>query len=162
MTFHTLRLILGDQLNAQHSWYRETADSTLYVLMEIIPETQYVQHHIQKICGFFLAMRAFAAQLEANGHQVQYFKLDDANNLQDFAANCTQLIEQHHIQRFEYQLPDEWRVDRQLLTFCQNLGSSKAFDSEHFFSTRTELAELFSGKKTYLMESFWKQMTKRR
>lgn len=158
MTFHTLRLILGDQLNAQHSWYRETADSTLYVLMEIIPETQYVQHHIQKICGFFLAMRAFAAQLEANGHQVQYFKLDDANNLQDFAANCTQLIEQHHIQRFEYQLPDEWRVDRQLLTFCQNLGSSKAFDSEHFFSTRTELAELFSGKKTYLMESFYRKM----
>ncbi|AEE49106.1 cryptochrome/photolyase family protein [Haliscomenobacter hydrossis] len=158
MTYHTLRLILGDQLNVQHSWYRENTDGILYVLMEILPETQYVQHHIQKICGFFLAMRAFAAQLEAMGHHVQYFKLDDTNNLQGFAANCTQLIERHHIQHFEYQLPDEWRVDQQLLAFCQSLGSSKVFDSEHFFSTRTELAELFTGKKTYLMESFYRKM----
>ena len=63
MTYHTLRLILGDQLNANHSWLQDKDPSVLYVLMEILPETQYVQHHVQKVCAFFLAMRAFANQL---------------------------------------------------------------------------------------------------
>lgn len=32
---HTLRLILGDQLNLQHRWFSETDDATIYVLMEV-------------------------------------------------------------------------------------------------------------------------------
>lgn len=159
MSFQTLRLILGDQLNVQHSWFRQKGHQTLYVLMEILPETRYVQHHIQKVCGFFLAMRAFAENLQAEGYAVKYFKLDDSDNAQSFEANCLALIERYGIQKFEYQLPDEWRVDQVLLAFCQKLGiPTQAYDSEHFLSTRTELAELFKGKKTFLMESFYRKM----
>ena len=67
---HTLRLILGDQLNSHHSWFKTTDDNVLYVLMEIRSETDYATHHIQKIIGFFGAMRNFAAELKAAGHQV--------------------------------------------------------------------------------------------
>jgi hypothetical protein len=34
-------LILGDQLNSNHSWYETVDDSITYVLMEIRTETDY-------------------------------------------------------------------------------------------------------------------------
>jgi deoxyribodipyrimidine photolyase-related protein len=47
--YKNLRLILGDQLNINHSWFKENDGETLYVIMEILPETGYVKHHIQKV-----------------------------------------------------------------------------------------------------------------
>jgi len=47
-TAHTLRLILGDQLNSNHSWFQVVDDSVTYVMMEIRSETDYALHHIQK------------------------------------------------------------------------------------------------------------------
>ena len=43
-----LRLILGDQLNANHSWFQEVNPDTIYCFFEMRQETDYVQHHIQK------------------------------------------------------------------------------------------------------------------
>ena len=53
MAFKTLRLILGDQLNINHSWFNNVDESVTYVLMEIRTETNHAQHHIQKVIGFF-------------------------------------------------------------------------------------------------------------
>jgi deoxyribodipyrimidine photolyase-related protein len=79
----TLRLILGDQLNCEHSWFKKVDDSVTYVLMEIRSETDYATHHIQKIVGFFSAMQAFAAELKAKQHQVIYIHLNDSHNEQE-------------------------------------------------------------------------------
>lgn len=49
----TLRLILGDQLNENHSWFSSVDDQILYCIFEMRQETDYVQHHIQKVIGFF-------------------------------------------------------------------------------------------------------------
>jgi deoxyribodipyrimidine photolyase-related protein len=59
----SLRLILGDQLNPAHNWYRKPDPDITYVLMEVRQETDYVNHHIQTICAFFAAMRHFASHL---------------------------------------------------------------------------------------------------
>ena len=59
----TLRLILGDQLNINHSWFKKVDDSVTYVMMEIRSETDYAQHHIQKVIGIFAAMQEFANDL---------------------------------------------------------------------------------------------------
>jgi deoxyribodipyrimidine photolyase-related protein len=53
-----LRLILGDQLNEKHSWFKTPDRQVTYVLMEIRQETDYVRHHIQKVAAFFAAMRS--------------------------------------------------------------------------------------------------------
>jgi deoxyribodipyrimidine photolyase-related protein len=66
----TLRLILGDQLNAAHSWFKRPDDRVTYVIMEIRQETDYVKHHIQKVTAFFAVMRAFADHHIAAGHRV--------------------------------------------------------------------------------------------
>ena len=39
---HTLRLLLGDQLNPEHSWFATQDDGVVYVLMEVRQETDYV------------------------------------------------------------------------------------------------------------------------
>ena len=157
----TLRLILGDQLNSNHSWFSTTNESITYVLMEVQSETDYVVHHIQKVVGFFKAMRTFAEHL-AKSHRVIYITLDDLENRQTFSENIRYLIEKHQFTHFEYQWPDEFRLDAQLQQLCQSLNiTTKAYDSEHFLATRNELSDFFKGKKTFLMESFYRYMRKK-
>ena len=72
-----LRLILGDQLNINHSWFKEKDSKITYVMMEIKDETSYVLHHAQKIIATFAAMRFFAEQLQQKGFEVIYFKIND-------------------------------------------------------------------------------------
>jgi deoxyribodipyrimidine photolyase-related protein len=157
-----VRLILGDQLNSNHSWFKTPDDSVTYVLMEIRTETDYALHHIQKIVGFFAAMQAFALDLKQKNHQVIYFHLNDSSNLQSFDKNIRHLIEKENFTHFEYQLPDEYRLDQLLQTFCKTLSiATSVSDSEHFMSSRNELGHFFEGKKTFLMESFYHMMRKK-
>lgn len=158
----TLRLILGDQLNSNHSWFQTFDDSVTYVLMEIRTETDYASHHIQKIVGFFAAMQSFAAALKSNGHQVIYVHLNDENNRQSFDKNVENLIAVHSFTHFEYQSPDEYRVEEHLKNFCQHIAvSTKVIDSEHFYTSRGELGAFFAGKKTFLLESFYRALRKK-
>ena len=158
----TLRLILGDQLNLQHSWYETIDESVCYVMFEMRQETDYVQHHVQKVVAFFAAMRQFAKTLESQGHQVIYLTLDAPNNQQDLCKNLQFLIRDKNATAFEYQAPDEYRLDTQLKAFCGGLGiESKSYDTEHFLTTRKELETFFEGKKQYVMEFFYRYMRKK-
>jgi len=158
----TLRLILGDQLDELHAWFKTPDKNVTYVMMEIRQETDYVKHHIQKVAAFFAAMRAFSARLSKLGHTVIYIRLDDRQNLQTIAANLQKLIATKKFARVEYLLPDEYRLDVQHKNLNEKLQVPvAAFDTEHFLTERQELKEFFSGKKRYLMESFYRSMRKR-
>ena len=157
-----LRLILGDQLNSAHSWFKRPDDLVNYVIMEIRQETDCVTHHIQKVAAFFAAMRAFGDHLRRQGHRVTYLRLDDPGNRQTIRDNVLQIIRSKGITRFEYLLPDEHRLDVQL----HELGASlpvpfAADDTEHFLTRRRELKDMFAGKRRFLMESFYRRMRKR-
>lgn len=161
-TKKTLRLILGDQLNSQHSWFQTIDESVTYVLMEIRSETDYATHHIQKVVGFFAVMRQFANELINKKHSVRYIYLNDPTNLQAFDKNLKDLINKEEFSLFEYQLPDEYRLDVHLKEFSKSINiQTNVVDSEHFLSTRNELADFFSEKKTFLMESFYRAMRKK-
>ncbi len=158
----TLRLILGDQLDEKHSWFRKIEPDTVYCMFEMLQETDYVKHHIQKVVGFFLAMREFAETLTSQGHKVIYFRISDRVNEQTLEGNIRKLIKEHNAEKFEYQLPDEFRLDQNIRQICQDLGiPSTCVDTEHFFTTRDELSLFFRGKKTLLMESFYRHMRKK-
>lgn len=157
--YTTLRLLLGDQLNINHSWFKEKDASVLYVLMEVRTETDYVWHHIQKACAFFAAMEEFATALDRDGHDMHYIKLDNPENLQSFHSNCDALIGKFEIQNFQYQLPDEYRLDIALKDYCNTLHiQNSVVDTEHFYTKREDVAEYFSEKKSILMESFYRHM----
>lgn len=158
----TLRLILGDQLNAGHSWFSEVSHEVTYLMAEMRQETDYARHHIQKVLAFFASMRGFAAGLEARGHRVRYFRLGDPDNPQRLQELVALALAETGADRFEYQLPDEYRLDRQLQELCQGLPvTTGVADTEHFFTHRGELADHFKGKKQLLMESFYRMMRRK-
>lgn len=161
MTYNSLRLILGDQLNENHSWFSKVDDKVLYVMMEIRPESLYAAHHIQKIIAFFTAMRAFVQKLRNKGHQVQYIKISDEDNLHSFEENLNKIISEYQISHFEFQEPDEYRLDQILSKLQLPIQSIKVFDSEHFLTKREDLKTFFHGKKQYLMENFYRDMRKK-
>ncbi|TAE23581.1 MAG: cryptochrome/photolyase family protein [Candidatus Kapaibacterium sp.] len=162
----TLRIILGDQLNSQHTWFQEPRTDVVYAMMEVRQETDYVQHHIQKVIGFFAAMRVFARGLEEQGHIVHYLRFDDAENAHSFRENLHTICKREAITRFEYQEPDEYRLDQDLKRCAEYLHaeleiSSSVCNTEHFITSRTDLAALFQGRKTYLLETFYRAMRRK-
>jgi deoxyribodipyrimidine photolyase-related protein len=158
----TLRFLLGDQLNHAHTWFQTVDNELTYVLMEVRQETDYVKHHIQKVVAFFAAMRNFAQEKQTKGHQFVYLQLDAPNNLQSIPENLNFLLEKYNFEKFEYQFPDEYRLDIQMLEFCKKLKIPfQGYDSEHFLTSRYEMRDFFKGKKTYLMESFYRSMRKK-
>lgn len=154
-----LRLILGDQLNIKHPWFNKTEQRVIYVLMEVKQETDYVLHHAQKIIAIFAAMRAFCQILTAKNHRVHYIKISDKQNQQDLTKNLDELIKHYRATRFAWQMPDEYRLDQQLTRYARALTiATQQVDSAHFYTTRAEVGQFFSGQKSWLMERFYRHM----
>lgn len=149
---HTVRLVLGDQLNPDHSWFRSPDSSVVYALLELRQETDYVQHHVQKVLAILAAMARFAAALREAGHRVMHRTLDDPLPGADLPAMLRALAASLGASTIEYQEPDEYRLHAQL---------SDAFgpgaDSEHFLYPRDGVAKVFAGKKQRLMETFYRR-----
>lgn len=157
-----LRLLLGDQLNYNHSWLEEVNDDVTYYMAETKEEATYIKHHIQKVVGFFLSMRHFAEHLKSEGHRIIYYEIDSEDNRQDLIENLSALIESNEIEKFEYQMPDEFRLDQKLKTFCNQLEiTSKVYGTEHFYTTRTEVSDFYKEKKEMTMEYFYRHMRKK-
>jgi deoxyribodipyrimidine photolyase-related protein len=155
----TLRLILGDQLNAQHSWFQTHSEDIVYVIAELKQEATYTTHHIQKACAFFLAMENFANALIKAGHKVLHLTLDDTCHYSDLPALLNELIKSHDIDVFEFQLPDEYRLRQQLYDFAQdNKFSFQVFETEHFYLSDAELSNYFKANTSHRLESFYRKM----
>jgi len=160
--YKVLRLILGDQLNAGHSWFRKIDHDVLYVMFEMKQELTYVTHHIQKVCGFFQAMREFSDTVQSHGHEILYLTLDDTVHYGNLDQLLNQLLDKYHIRSIEYQMPDEYRLETQLNDYCESLTiSHKKYDSEHFITRRHDLKEYFQGRKKYLMENFYRSIRRK-
>ncbi|MEC9221834.1 MAG: cryptochrome/photolyase family protein [Bacteroidota bacterium] len=156
-----VRLILGDQLNHDHSWFRGVRKDVLYVMIELPQEQEYVRHHIQKTLCFFLAMRAFANHLQKAGHQVLYIALDSKDNPKSLAQHIDEIVQRHSPLCFAYQLPDEYRLDKLLQSIGNECEAKKievnAYDTEHFLTEREDFADFF-GDKSPVMERFYRHM----
>ena len=158
--YHSLRLILGDQLNASHSWYREQDDGVLYLIAELHQEASYVRHHVQKVCAFFAAIESFANALSAAGHQVKHLTLDDTAEFADLNTLIAAICAEQGIEQFEYQQPDEYRLAEQLQNIDLGIPVT-CWESEHFLLTHDELASYIKVGKHNRMESFYRKLRKR-
>lgn len=154
-----LRLILGDQLDLQHSWFSRRDSADTYAMMEVRQETDYVRHHAQKVIAIFAAMRNFAETLRAAGHRVLYLKIDDPENRQSIPENLEYLAEQTEATSLELQPPDEFRLDRQLEEFrsATRLAVRVAVN-EHFYTERTDAERFFHKRSRWLMEPFYRAL----
>ncbi len=161
-TYKQIRLILGDQLNIRHSWFKTPNPEILYVMMEIRPESEYVTHHIQKIVGIFLNMRTFAHDLHMMGHEVKYLRINDTDNLHSFVDNIMTLAKIHNITSAAYIEPDEYRLEKLLEETFKSLNMTfSKVSAEHYFATRDDLKQLLPGNTSVLMENFYHQMRRK-
>lgn len=161
--FSTLRLVLGDQLNASHSWFREQDQQVVYLIAEMRQETDYVRHHVQKVLSFFAAMEAFATALINAGHQVMYLTLDDTQHSRSLQHLLDEVSSACGISHFEYIQPDEYRLSEQLKTWVAQHPeyTSRCVDSEHFYIPFHSLAEYGQAGKHQRMEFFYRKLRKR-
>ncbi|NVK24183.1 MAG: cryptochrome/photolyase family protein [Gammaproteobacteria bacterium] len=157
----TLRLILGDQLNASHSWFKQKQHDVVYLIAELRQETDYVPHHGQKIYAFFMAMQQFAQALQQAGHKVQYLMLDETNEYESLPELITKKCEELDITAFEYQQPDEWRLHQQLNQLSETASfNCRCVESEHFLLPFANLDKYFKTGTRHRMESFYRKMRK--
>ena len=161
INYHTLRLILGDQLNAHHSWYQTKDSGVLYLIAELKQETDYARHHVQKVSAFFAAMQGFANALKQVGHQVLHLTLDDSQAYQDLPDLLMQQCQQHDISQLQFQRPDEYRLREQLVSLQIDKVNISEWDSEHFLVPFPELNDYFKPNKHVLMEGFYRKLRKR-
>lgn len=161
MQFDTLRLILGDQLNSEHSWFERVDERVLYLIAELRQENTYVKHHIQKSCAFFAAMAQFARQKQSEGHQVLHLTLDDTAQFSDLAALIQHYVRFVGATKFEYQRPDEYRLLEQLANLKLDQAVMGCVDTEHFLLPFAEIEQQFPPGKHILMEHFYRRMRKR-
>ncbi|GHA01095.1 deoxyribodipyrimidine photo-lyase [Arenicella chitinivorans] len=154
----TLRLILGDQLNASHSWYRHVDDNVVYLIAELHQEQTYVKHHIQKITAFFAAMKNFAQALSDAGHRVHHLTLDDTQAFEDLPDLLRHWCEQESVSVLEYQRPDEYRLLSQLRSLAVDSVSINEVDTEHFMLPFDEIDDYFDAGSGSRMETFYRKM----
>lgn len=163
MKYKTLRFIFGDQLNPNHSWYKEQQqDDILYVIAELKQETGYVKHHIQKVVAFFSAMENFAKALKSAKLNVLHLTLDDTQNDKSLSNLLERLAQHYHCSKIEYQYPDEYRLQKQMDELKQSSAIKiKGTDTEHFLLPFSDISNHFKKDKHVKMEFFYRMMRKR-
>lgn len=151
MNHHRLvRCILGDQLNAQHSWFQTVDPSVLYVMMEVRTETDYVVHHAQKVLAIFASMRRFAEHLRNTGHHVEYLTIMDECNVQSIAGNLAWIAKREGDCTIEHLEADEYRVEGMFHLPGQS--------TEHFLTDREYIRKALANKSSIRMEAFYRAL----
>jgi deoxyribodipyrimidine photolyase-related protein len=158
MSKRTVRLILGDQLNASHSWFKNVDDDVVYVIAELHQEQTYVKHHIQKIAAFFAAMQNFAKALSNAGHHVHHLTLDDSQEFDDLPALLRHWCDHESASVLEYQRPDEYRLLSQLRSLTIESVEINEVDTEHFMLPFDEIDDYFEAGSGSRMETFYRKM----
>ncbi|MCC4774158.1 cryptochrome/photolyase family protein [Vibrio cyclitrophicus] len=161
MKFKTVRLIFGDQLNIEHSWFQQVDDSVIYMIAELKQETDYVASHIQKVAAFFSAMSYFANELTQQGHQVLHLTLDDTAQFENLDALLQHYVSEFDAEKFEYQRPDEYRLLQQMAKLKLTNVTKGCCDTEHFLFPFEEIETQFPKDKHIMMEHFYRRMRKR-
>ncbi len=152
--------ILGDQLTRSLASLDgcEPAD-TIVLFMEVREETTYVKHHKAKIALILSAMRHFAAELEAEGWQVDYVRLLDPQNTGSFAGEIARAAKRHSASAVRIVEPGEWRVMEDLRALAARLPVSlEILPDDRFVSSIPEFLGWAQGRRELRMEFFYRLM----
>ena len=156
-----LILILGDQLTPDISSLRGVRpDETVVLMAEVAGEASYVRHHKKKIAFLFSAMRHFAEELRAVGWQVDYVRLDDADNNGSLAGEVLRAAEQHGVTHVRVTEPGEWRVLQDLQALDTALDI-EILPDDRFIASHAEFESWAEGRKSLRMEYFYREMRRK-
>ncbi len=159
----TLRFILGDQLNRCISSL-EGVDlkNDVIFMCEVLEETQYVKHHKKKIALIFSAMRHFARELQEEGFQVDYIRLDSPGNSGSFSSELERAIKRHQPSSIKVTMPGEYRVLQLLQSTLKSSGANFSIEEDSRFLTTPDFFKHWAqGRKEWRMEYFYREVRKK-
>ena len=159
----TLRFILGDQLSRSISALEGCdREHDIILMAEVSREATYVRHHKQKIALVLSAMRHFAEQLEDEGFNVDYVRLDDKDNTGSFSGELKRAICRHGASHIVITEPGEWRVLELIQSWEKDLGVPvEILQDNRFLASRSEFEEWANGRKSLRMEYFYREMRRK-
>ncbi|OBV12073.1 cryptochrome/photolyase family protein [Erythrobacter dokdonensis] len=163
MTSPILVPVLGDQLSRNISSLDGLSPAqTRILMMEVWDEATYVKHHKQKIVLIFAAMRHFAAELRAEGWQVDYIRLDDPENTGSFTGEVVRAVERHAPSEVRVTESGEWRVARAMEEWEGRLPCPVTIlPDTRFIATHADFRNFADGRKHLTMEYFYREMRRK-
>jgi deoxyribodipyrimidine photolyase-related protein len=147
--------ILGDQLVLHHPAFERVTRNTGTILMiESAAHARRVRYHKQKLVFLFSAMRHYAEELRALGWTVDYHREQP-----DFETGLKAHLRQYRPARIWLMEPSEYGVAEALERLVKAYGLSIGIlPTTMFISDRTEFATWAHGKKTLVLEKFYRHM----
>ncbi len=158
-----LVLVLGDQLDAESAafdGFDPACDAVL--MMEVREEATYVPQHKIRLALFFSAMRHFRRALEERRYTVHYAALDDDTNRGRFADEIARWVHKTRPEKLIVCKPGDFRVE----TILEDAAASTSCDLEvradrHFICALEEFEAHAEGRKSLLLETFYRDMRRR-
>lgn len=156
-----LVLVLGDQLDpGSPALDRARREQSVVIMIEAAGEATHAWSHKQRIALFLAAMRHHAAMLRGEGWQVDYREL--GAGWDTLADGLDDAIAQHDPARVVAVEPGEWRVARAIEEACRRRGVALEWlPDTHFYCSRTEFRAWARGRKSLVMEFFYREMRRR-
>jgi deoxyribodipyrimidine photolyase-related protein len=160
-----LHLVLGDQIDRDSAVFDDfdTAQDAVW-MAECAEENTHVWCHKLRIAFFLSAMRHFRDELEARDRRVFYHSLskdpeDDKGN--DFSELLAASIDELSPEKLIVVYPGDHRV----LTALKDTAKEhdlklEVREDRHFYDTPEGFAEWADGRKTLILETYYRQMRK--
>jgi deoxyribodipyrimidine photolyase-related protein len=157
-----LLVLFGDQLDDRSPAFEaldKRRDAVL--MMEIKEEASHVPSHRQRTTLFLSAMRHFALALIEKDWRVRYIKLDEPRNTHSFDTEVGRAWKALRPRKLIVQRPGEHRVMAMAEGWKRDLGAVDILEDEHFLCSVDRFSRWASGKKSLVMEMFYREERKR-
>jgi deoxyribodipyrimidine photolyase-related protein len=158
-----LVLVLGDQLNSNSAAFDDfDVDRDAVLMIEAKHEATYVPQHKQRLVLFFSAMRHFRDELRERGFTVHYASLGSKDNRESFGEEVPRWVKKTRAETLVVAQPGDYRVQAELRGALR--GEDCAVDirpDRHFLCTQEQFEEFAEGRRTLLMENFYRGMRRR-
>ncbi len=160
---NTLYVVLGDQLDHEHPLFERidrVQDAVL--MMEVVCESTHPASHVQRTVMFLSAMRHYALLLKERGLRVEYVRLDDERNTQNFEDEISRAVNRLDCKRVVVVRPGDHRVRSEIGAACDREGVRlEVVEDPHFLTTPDEFADWAKGRKQLTMEYFYREQRRR-
>lgn len=160
-----LVLVLGDALDRRLPAAQGLAPGEFVVAFFEVPgEIRRFPNHRARVLYFLGAMRTFAEELRADGHEVVYQKFDDQGVRSDesLASSLQRTCARLGIATVHIVEPGRYGLVEELREAASSAGAELVVhDDPHFVATHEEFERWADGRKVFVMEHFYRTMRRK-
>jgi deoxyribodipyrimidine photolyase-related protein len=149
--------IFGDQCDRDASSLKTVPAHSPVVFVESTKFCLRRPYHWQKLVLIFSSMRHFAAELTAAGREVHYFKLEE-----DFTTGLLQFVRRKKIDTLYVMESNDHDRATAMPAIARKIGCRiEVTPNTQFLASHDDFDEWAWGKKSLVMESFYRSMRSR-